>query len=133
MQNGRVCKSVCLFSVCFVLLNMSESKERSKNGCVVCGRKSQGSPFRHVEQNNELEVCFGEQALGDISETCRRALQDHKTRQRHFIMLVFFSRNLYAYLLSNFTRDIKFCSERFEIYQEMVCKPAQSIIIATVL
>ena len=53
-----------------------------------------------------------------------------ETRQRHFIMLVFF---LYAYLLSNFTRDIEFCSERFEIYQEMVCKPAQSIIIATVL
>ena len=84
MQNGRVCKSVCLFSVCFVLLNMSESKERSKNGCVVYGRKSQGSPFRHVEQNKELEVCFGEQALGDISETCRRALQDHRNTAKTF-------------------------------------------------
>ena len=124
---------VFLVCVLFCILNISESKERSKNGCVVCGRKSQESPFRHVEQNKELEVCFGEQALGDISETCRRAFKTTETRQRRFIMLVFFSRNLYAYLLSNFTRDIKFCSERFEIYQETVCKQAQSIIIATVL
>ena len=56
-----------------------------------------------------------------------------ETRERRFTMLVFFSCNLYAYLLPNFTRDIKFCSERFKIYQETVCKPAQSIIIATVL
>ena len=56
-----------------------------------------------------------------------------ETRERRFTMLVFFSCNLYAYLLPNFTRDIKFCSEHFKIYQETVCKPAQSIIIATVL
>ena len=69
---------VFLACVLFCILNESESKERSKNGCVVCGKKSQGSPFRHVEKNEELEVCFGVRASGDICEACRRALQDHR-------------------------------------------------------
>ena len=75
---------VFLACVLFCILNVSESKERSKNGCVVCGRKSQGSPFRHVEQNKELEVCFGVRALGDICETCRRALQGHRNTGKTF-------------------------------------------------
>ena len=75
---------VFLVCVLFCILNVSESKERSKNGCVVCGRKSQGSPFWHVEQNKELEVRFGEQALGDISETWRRALQHHRNTAKTF-------------------------------------------------
>ena len=69
---------VFLACVLFCILNVSESKERAKNGCVVCGKKSQGSPFRHVEKNEELEVCFGVRASGDICEACRRALQDHR-------------------------------------------------------
>ena len=50
---------VFLACVLFCISNVSESKERSKNGCVVCGKKLQGSPFRHVEKNEALEVCFG--------------------------------------------------------------------------
>ena len=64
---------VFLAYVLFCILNVSESKERSKNGCVVCGKKSQGSPFRHVEKNEELEVCFGVRASGNICEASLRS------------------------------------------------------------
>ena len=75
---------VFLACLLFCILNVSESKERSKNGCVVCGKKSQGSPFRQVEQSEELEVCFGVRASGDIFEACRRALQDYRNTGKTF-------------------------------------------------
>ena len=87
---------VFLACVLFCTLNVSESKERSKNGCVVCGKKSQGSPFRHVEKNKELEVCFGVTASGDICEACRRALQDHRNTGKTYHHVSVFSHVTYT-------------------------------------
>ena len=129
MQNGCVCKSVCLFSVCFVLKakkgrRMVVSSVAGSHKEALLDTSSKTRSWKFVLESKHWAISV---------KPAEEPFKTTETRQRHFIMLVFFSRNLYAYLLSNFTRDIKFCSERFEIYQEMVCKPAQSIIIATVL
>ena len=73
----------------------------------MCGRKSQGSPFRHVEQNNELEVCFGEQALGDICETCRRALQVHRNTGKTFHHVSLFLMQLIRLFIAEFYQRYK--------------------------
>ena len=68
---------VFLACVLFCILNESESKERSKNGCVVCGKKSQGSPFRHVEKNEESV------ASASSSGTCREMDREMIVLPRH--------------------------------------------------
>ena len=56
-KNGGVRSRFVVLLVCVLLciLNVSESKERSKNGCVL----NEARPFRQVEQSEELKVCFG--------------------------------------------------------------------------
>ena len=95
---------VFLACVLFCISNVSESKERSKNGCVVCGKKSQGSPFRHVDKNEELEVCFGVRASGDICEASRRALQDHRNRGKTYHHVSVFLMQLIRLFIFKFSR-----------------------------
>ena len=65
---------------------MTESVERSKHGCIICGKKSQRTPFRCVKSNADLEACFGflEKTSGDICEACRKALQQYRNNGKTF-------------------------------------------------
>ena len=57
-----------------------------------------------------------------------------ETRERRIITLVFFSCILYAYLFSNFLRDMKFYSERVLKYiRKQFVNQRKAVIIATVL
>ena len=85
MRNGRAMvvqtKLFFLLQVCVLIfiVNLMESVERSKHGCIICGEKSQRTPFRSldsVQSNADLEACFGfvEKKSEDICEACRKAL-----------------------------------------------------------
>ena len=79
-------KLLFLLQVCVLIfiVNVTESVERSKHGCFICGKKSQRTPFRSVddsvESNADLEACFGfvEKKSEDICEACRKALQRYR-------------------------------------------------------
>ena len=77
------------FLLCVLtIVNVTESVERSKQGCIICGKKSQRTSFRTVQSNADLEACFGLQELektsGDICEVCRKALQQYKNNGKTF-------------------------------------------------
>ena len=75
--------------VIFFLCNLGESVKKSKNGCVVCGRKSQPSEFQKVKAyKNDFESCFRiVKAIDeneDICEGCRRAVEQHRRTGKSF-------------------------------------------------
>ena len=75
----------CHFSLC----NLGESVKKSKNGCVVCGRKSQPRKFQKVKAyTNDFESCFKiVKAIDeneDICEGCRRAVKEHRRTGKLF-------------------------------------------------
>lgn len=80
------------FKVVFVLLSfcfLCETVKRSKDGCIVCGKKSQNIPFRSsASYLDDLEACFGFKPIdvhsGDICEGCRRAIQEYKSTGKTF-------------------------------------------------
>ena len=45
-----------LLQVCVIIfiVNVTESVERSKHGCIICGKKSQRTTFRCVKSNADL-------------------------------------------------------------------------------
>ena len=77
---------------CMLLLFLNtEGVQRSKDGCFVCGRKSQETRFRSASPYAEdLENCFGgnlrlsASSTADICEGCRRALQEHRRTGQTF-------------------------------------------------
>lgn len=73
----------------FALYNLGESVEKSKDGCSVCKKKSQLSPFQRAKAyTNDFESCFGIRTVIDddklICEGCRRAVQEHKRTGKSF-------------------------------------------------
>ena len=80
------------FKVVFVLLFfcfLCETVRRSKDGCIVCGKKSQNIPFRSsASYFYDLEACFGFNPIdvnaGDICEGCRRAVQEYRSTGKTF-------------------------------------------------
>ena len=80
------------FKVVFVLLSFCFSCEtviRSKDGCIVCGKKSQNIPFKSsASYFNDLEACFGFKPIdvnaADICEGCRRAVQEYRSTGKTF-------------------------------------------------
>ena len=81
----------CFFVIqCILLLSLNtEGVKRSKDGCLVCGRKSQQTGFRSASAYvKDLENCFGAKlsasSSADICEGCRRALQEHRRTGQTF-------------------------------------------------
>lgn len=78
------------------IVNVTESVKRSKHGCIICGKKSQKTPFRgvHRQSNADLQACFGflETTSGDICEACRKALQQYRSNGKTFHRVSVFSR-----------------------------------------
>ena len=80
------------FKVLFLLLAfcfLCETVVRSKDGCIVCGKKSQNIPFRSSSSYfYDLEACFGFNPIhvnsGDICEGCRRAVQEYRSTGKTF-------------------------------------------------
>ena len=80
------------FNVVFVLLSfcfLCETVMRSKDGCIVCGKKSQNIPFRSsASYCYDLEACFGFNPInvnaGDICEGCGRAVQEYRSTGKTF-------------------------------------------------
>lgn len=78
--------------VVFVILSfcfLCETVIRSKDGCIVCGKKSQKIPFRSsASYFYDLEACFGYNPIdgnaGDICEGCRRAVQEYRNTGKTF-------------------------------------------------
>ena len=63
--------------------------ERLKRGCIICGKKSQRTPFRSVDSgqsNADLGACFGfvEKTSEDIFEGGRKALQHYRNNGKAF-------------------------------------------------
>lgn len=103
-----------LLQVCVMIfiVNVMESVERSKHGCIICGKKSQRSPFRCVKSNADLEACFGflEKTTADICEACRKALQQYRNNGKTFHHVsVFLTFNFFNL---TYTRDVKVKIER---------------------
>ena len=98
LRRKRSCAQLCamavqtklffLLQVCVIIfiVNVTESVERCKHGCIICGKKSQRSPFRCVKSNADLEACFGflEKTSGDICEACRKVLQQYRNNGKTF-------------------------------------------------
>lgn len=106
VRNGGANKIVLSF------VNVTESVERSKHGCIICGKKSQRSPFRCVKSNADLDACFGslEKTTGDICEACRKALQQYRNNGKTFHHVsVFLTFNFFNL---TYTRDVKIKIER---------------------
>ena len=104
----------CLLQVCVIIfiVNVTESVERSKHGCIICGKKSQRTPFRCVKSNVDLEACFGflEKTSGDICEACRKALQQYRNNGKTFHHVsVFLTFNFFNL---TYTRNVKINIER---------------------
>ena len=80
------------FKVVFVLLSfcfLCETVIRSKDGCIVCGKKSQNIPFRSsASYFCDLEACFGFNPIyvnaEDICEGCRRAVHEYRSTGKTF-------------------------------------------------
>ena len=81
------------FKVVFVLLSfcfLCETVIRSKDSCIVCGKKSQNIPLRSsTSYFYDLEACFGFNPItdvnaGDICEGCRRAVQEYRSTGKTF-------------------------------------------------
>ena len=101
------------FLLCvLIIVNVTESVERSKQGCIICGKKSQRTSFRSVQSNADLEACFGlqEKTSGDICEVCRKALQQYKNNGKTFHHVsVFLTFNFFNL---TYTCDVKIKIER---------------------
>ena len=75
-----------IFSQC----NLAGSATKSKNGCVVCGRKSQPRYFQKAKSyEKEFKCCFGMvgRAIDTedvICEGCRRAVEEHRRTGNSF-------------------------------------------------
>ena len=103
-----------LLQVCVIIfiVNVTESVERSKHGCIICGKSSQRTPFRCVKSNADLEACFGflEKKSGDICEACRKALQQYRNNGKTFHHVsVFLTFNFFNL---TYTRNVKINIER---------------------
>ena len=105
--------------VLIFIVNVTESVERSKHGCIICRKKSQRTPFRCVKSNADLEACFGffEKTSGDICEACRKALQQYRNNGKTFHHVsVFLTFNFFNL---TYTRDveikIKRCCTQLEL------------------
>ena len=103
-----------LLQVCVIIfiVNVTESVERSKHGCIICGKKSQRTPFRCVKSNADLEACFGflGKTSGDICEACRKALQQYRNNGKTFHHVsVFLTFNFFNL---TYTRNMKINIER---------------------
>ena len=75
--------------VIFSLGNLGESVRKSKNGCVVCRKKSQPNNFQKVKAYiNDFESCFKMVKAIDedevICEGCRRAVEEHRRTGKSF-------------------------------------------------
>ena len=90
-RNGEV--NSLAFQVVFVLLSfcfLCETVIGSKDACIVCcGKKSQNILFRSsASYFNDLEACFGFNPIdvnaADISEGCRRAVQEYRSTGKIF-------------------------------------------------
>ena len=97
---------VCMYVLIFIV-NVTESVERSKHGCIICGKKSQRTPFRCVKSNADLEACFGslEKTSGDICEACRKTLQHYRNNGKTFHHVSVFLKFHFFYL--TYTCDVK--------------------------
>ena len=95
MRNGRAMavQAILFFllQVCVLIfiVNVTDSVERSKSGCIICGKKSQRTPSRSVDSvqsNADLEACFGfvEKKSEDICEAWRKALQRYRNSGKTF-------------------------------------------------
>ena len=80
-----------LLQVCVLIfiINVTESVGRSKHRCLICGKKSQRTPFRSVDtaqSKADLEACFGffNKTSKDICEACRKALQHYRNNGKTF-------------------------------------------------
>ena len=108
----------CMYVLIFIV-NVTESVESSKHGCIICGKKSQRTPFRCVKSNADLEACFGflEKTSGDICEACRKALQHYRNNGKTFHHVSVFLMFNFFYL--TYTRDvnikIKRCCMQLEL------------------
>ena len=75
-----------IFSQCY----LAGSATKSKNGCVVCGRKSQPRYFQKAKSyEKEFKCCFGivGRAIDTedvICEGCRRAVEEHRRTGNSF-------------------------------------------------
>jgi len=106
-----------LLQVCVLIfiINVTESVERSKHGCIVCGKKSQRTPFHtvdSVQSNANLEGCFGylEKTSGDICETCRKVLQQYRNNGKTFHHVSVFL--MFNFFNLTYTCDVKIKIER---------------------
>ena len=80
----------------FASVCTTESVERSKPGCIICGKKSQRTPFRSVDSvqaNADLEACFGflKKTSGDICEALQHYRNSGKTFRHVSVFLTFMS------------------------------------------
>ena len=83
----------CLFVVLVALLIVPHVKcvlKRSKEGCVICGRKSQPCNFQNADAYaDDFVSCFGTGVLKEtthreICEGCRRAVQEYRMTGKTF-------------------------------------------------
>ena len=114
-----------LLQVCVIIFIVTESVERSKHGCIMCGKKSQRTPFRCVKLNTDLEACFGflEKTSGDICEACRKALQQYRKNGKTFHHVSVF---LTIFCNRTYTRNVKINIERCCMQLKL-----QSVIISS--
>ena len=109
---------VCMHLLIFIV-NMTESVERSKHGCIIYGKKSQRTPFHCVKSNADLEACFGflKKTSGDICEARRKALQHYTNKGKTFHHIYVFPKFNFFYL--TYTCDVKIkinrCSMQLEL------------------
>ena len=138
-QNKVVCAMAVQTKLFFVLqvcalifiVNVTEGVERSKHGCLICGKKSQKTPLRSVDRqsNADLEACFGfvGKTSGDICEACRKVLHQYRNNGKTFhhvsVFLTFNSFNL-AY-----TCDVKIKIERYCVQLELYRSVIFSLIV----
>ena len=119
--------------VLIFIVNVTESVERSKHGCIICGKKSQRTPFRCVKSNADLEACFGfpEKTSGDICEACRKALQHYRNNGKTFHHVSVFLKFNFFYL--TYSRDVKIkikrCCMQLELYRSVVI----SLVVPSVI
>ena len=111
-------KLLFFLQVCVLIfiVNLTESVERSKHGCIICWKKSQRTQFRSVDSiqsNADLKACFGfvEKKSEDICEACRKALQHYTNSGKTFHRVNVFAK--FTFFNLTYTYDVEIKTESY--------------------
>ena len=91
-----------LLQVCVIIfiVNVTESVERCKHGCIICGKKSQRSPFRCVKLTWKPVLVSSRKHRETFVKHAEKLSSSTETMGRHFTTLVFSSRLISLILLT---------------------------------